>query len=68
MNYKSSIFLFILCTLWENRVYPISGVAKGSHVGGCCEAAAYGIRIWSPWIWGILDFRSIRVLIYSVTP
>ncbi len=31
-------------------------------VDGCCEAAAYGIRLWTPWIWGILDFRSIRVI------
>jgi len=29
-------------------------------VGDCCEAAAYGIRPWTPWIWGILNFRSIR--------
>ncbi len=35
--------------------------AKGSHVDGCCFAAAYGIRPWTPWIWGILNFRSIRV-------
>jgi hypothetical protein len=36
--------------------------AKGSHVDGCCFAAAYGIRPWTPWIWGILNFRSIRVI------
>ena len=33
---------------------------QGLAVGGCCEAAAYGIHPWTPWIWGILDFRSIR--------
>ncbi len=37
-------------------------LAKGSHVDGCCFAAAYGIRPSTPWIWGILNFRSIRVL------
>ena len=56
----------ILFTLWESRWCPISGACVHKRmpklaVGGCCEAAANGIRPWTPWIWGILDFRSIRV-------
>jgi hypothetical protein len=50
----------------EQQDTTISGAcaqahANGLHVDGCCFAAAYGIRPWTPWIWGILDFRSIRV-------
>ncbi len=61
-------FFSILFTLresgcsYEQQDTPISFVAKGSHVDGCCFAAAYGIRPWTPWTWGILSFRSIRVL------
>jgi len=57
----------LLFTLRESRGYPYlrrlctQAHAKDSHVDGCCFAAAYGIRPWTPWIWGILDFRSIRV-------
>jgi len=39
-----------------------TSACQGLAVGGCCEAAAYGIRPWTPWIWGILNFRSIRVI------
>jgi hypothetical protein len=34
----------------------------------CCFAAEYGIRPWTPWIWGILNFRSIRVEIQVLVP
>ena len=45
---------------------PISGSCVHKRmpklaVDGCCEAAAYGIRPSTPWIWGFLNFRSIRV-------
>jgi len=33
---------------YEQQDTLISGVAKGSHVDGCCFAAAYGIRPWTP--------------------
>jgi hypothetical protein len=52
----------------EQQDTPISGVAKGSHVDGCCFAAAYGIRPWTSWIWDILDFRSIRVSVLTEMP
>jgi len=51
----------------NSRIHPISGscVHKSMPklaVDGCCFAAAYGIRPWAPWICGILNFRSIRVI------
>jgi len=72
-NYEFEIkvlFFSILFTLqesgcsYEQQDTPTSFVAKDSHVDGCCFAAAYGIRPWSPWIWGMLNFRSIRVILY----
>ncbi len=52
---------------YEQQDTPISGACVHKRmpklaVGGCCFAAAHGIRPWTPWIWGVLSFRSIRVL------
>jgi hypothetical protein len=43
---------------------PISGACVHKRmpklaVDGCCEAAAYGIRPWTLWIWGTLNFRPL---------
>jgi hypothetical protein len=65
-------FFSILFTLresgcsYEQQDTPSSGACLHKRmpklaVGGCCGAAAYGIRPWMPWIWGILSFRTIRV-------
>ena len=74
MSYKSSFFLYFVYPPGKPRPKLCLGeiprspapvchrrMAKGSHVDGCCFAAAYGIRPWMPWIWHILNFRSIRV-------
>jgi hypothetical protein len=59
MSYKSSFFLHF--------VYP-PGKPRIPHLLRCRGLAAdYGfpgkawLRFWTPWIWGILNFRSIRV-------
>ncbi len=46
---------------YEQKI-PLIPRCQGLAVGGCCEAAADGIRPWTPWIWGILNFRSNKVL------
>ena len=73
MSYKSSFFpLFCLpsgkAAVLTNSRIPLSPALVYKRMpklaeDGCCEAAAYGIHPWTPWISGILDFRSIRVII-----
>ncbi len=75
MCYKSSFFSpfclpFGKAAVLTNSRIPRSPAlvytraCQSSHVDGCCLAAAYGIRPWTPWIWGILNFRSIRVIVF----
>ncbi len=71
MSYKSSFFSpfclpFGKAAVLTNSRIPLSPALVYKRmpklaVDGCCEAAANGIRPWTPWIWGILNFRSIRV-------
>jgi hypothetical protein len=65
VSYKSSFFSTFYLPFGKAEDTPISGACFSKRmpklaVGGCCEAAAYGIHPQTPWIWGILDFRSIR--------
>jgi hypothetical protein len=70
MFFFFSIFVYVKK---QQQDTPISGACVHKRmpklaVDGCCEAAAYGIRPWTPWIWGILNFRSIRVIYFLLEP
>ena len=59
MRYKSSFFLHFVYPSGKRLFVRTAGYtylrllctqehAKDSHVDGCCFAAAYGIRLWTP--------------------
>ena len=45
--------------LSNSRIHP-SPVLPKARSRWLLLAAANGIRLWTPWIWGTLDFRPIR--------
>ncbi len=60
MSYKRSFFSPFCLPFGKAGDTPSPALPK-TRSRWLLRAAAYCIRLWTPWIWGILDFRSIRV-------